>query len=104
MGEMSISADATLPFAQRFLTAMISHHQGAIEMAQTAQQMAEHRAIKDLAGAIITVQLERWGQNTSESCDRATHAENSAKIALRLQCLAQRRAAPKPPAIHQLTQ
>lgn len=56
MGEMGISADATLPFDQRFLTAMISHHQGAIEMAQMAQQMAEHQEIKDLADAIITAQ------------------------------------------------
>lgn len=56
MGEMNISADATLPFDQRFLTAMISHHLGAIEMAQTARQMAEHQASKDLAGAIITAQ------------------------------------------------
>ncbi|HAJ35071.1 MAG TPA: DUF305 domain-containing protein [Chloroflexi bacterium] len=56
MGEMSISADATLPFDRRFLTAMISHHQGAIEMAQMAQQMAERQEIKDLAGAIITAQ------------------------------------------------
>lgn len=56
MGEMVISSDESKPFDQRFLEAMISHHQGAIEMAQMAQQMAEHEEIKTLADAIITAQ------------------------------------------------
>lgn len=56
MGDMTLSNDDSLPFDQRFLTAMISHHQGAIEMAKMAQQMAEHQEIKDLAGAIIAAQ------------------------------------------------
>ena len=56
MGEMAISSDESKPFDQRFLEAMISHHQGAIEMAQMAQQMAEHAEIKTLAAAIITAQ------------------------------------------------
>lgn len=56
MGEMAISSDESKPFDQRFLEAMISHHQGAIEMAQMAQQMAEHAEIKALADAIITAQ------------------------------------------------
>lgn len=56
MGEMMISADAGVPFDQRFIEAMISHHQGAIAMAQTAQTQAEHAEIKELAGAIITAQ------------------------------------------------
>ena len=56
MGEMAISSDESKPFDQRFLEAMISHHQGAIEMAQMAKQMAEHAEIKTLADAIITAQ------------------------------------------------
>lgn len=56
MGEMTISSDESKPFDQRFLEAMISHHQGAIEMAQMAKQMAEHAEIKALADAIIMAQ------------------------------------------------
>lgn len=56
MGEMSISTDDSKPFDQRFIEAMISHHQGAIDMAKMAQQMAEHAEIKTLADAIITAQ------------------------------------------------
>lgn len=68
MGDMMISSDESIPFDQRFLTAMISHHQGAIEMAQMAQQMAERQEIKDLATAIITAQqaeikqMQEWLQ------------------------------------------
>lgn len=56
MGEMTFSAETDLPFDQRFIEAMISHHQGAIEMATEAQTKAEHTEIKDLADAIITAQ------------------------------------------------
>ena len=56
MGDMMLSADPSIPFDQRFIAAMISHHQGAIEMAQVAQTQAEHTEIKELAGAIITAQ------------------------------------------------
>lgn len=56
MGEMTISSDESKPFDQRFIEAMISHHQGAITMAQMAQHMAEHSEIKTLAAAIITAQ------------------------------------------------
>jgi uncharacterized protein (DUF305 family) len=70
MGEMGISADERKPFDQRFIEAMISHHQGAIDMAQMARQRAEHQEIKTLADAIIIAQqaeieqmrawLEEW--------------------------------------------
>jgi uncharacterized protein (DUF305 family) len=56
MGDMQISSDTRQPFDQRFLVAMIGHHTGAIAMAQTAQQQAEHPEIKQLAAAIITAQ------------------------------------------------
>ncbi len=56
MGDMQISSDESIPFDQRFLTAMISHHQGAIDMAKMAQQMSEKAEIKTLADAIIKAQ------------------------------------------------
>jgi uncharacterized protein (DUF305 family) len=62
MGEMTISALTDIPFDQRFIDAMISHHQSAIEMAQAAQTEAEHAEIKELAGAIITAQQAEVAQ------------------------------------------
>jgi uncharacterized protein (DUF305 family) len=56
MGEMEISLDESKPFDQRFIEAMISHHQGAIDMARMAQEMAEREEIKTLAAAIIAAQ------------------------------------------------
>ena len=66
MGDMKLSSDESKPYDQRFLEAMISHHQGAVEMAKMAQHMAEHSEIKTLADAIITAQnaeieqMESW--------------------------------------------
>lgn len=56
MGAMELSTDTTIPFDQRFLDAMTSHHQGAIDMARDALTNAEHEEIKTLAQAIITAQ------------------------------------------------
>jgi uncharacterized protein (DUF305 family) len=56
MGEMEVSADPSKPFDQRFIEAMISHHRGAIEMAQMAQQQAGREEIKTLADTIIAAQ------------------------------------------------
>lgn len=78
MGDMEISADESKPFDQRFLEAMISHHQGAIDMAKMAQEMAEHDEIKTLAAAVIAAQeaeieqmrawLAEWfGESTAPS-------------------------------------
>lgn len=46
------SGDVDTDFAQM----MITHHQGAIEMAKLAAENAEHDEIKDLAEAIISAQ------------------------------------------------
>ncbi len=68
MGEMMIGTDANKPFDQRFIEAMIPHHQGAIAMAKDAQQKAEHTEIKTLASTIITAQeseiteMQQWSQ------------------------------------------
>ena len=66
MGEMELSSDTSIPFDQRFITAMISHHQGAIDMAKEAQSKAEREEIKQLAQTIMTAQeaevkqLQAW--------------------------------------------
>jgi uncharacterized protein (DUF305 family) len=68
MGTMEIAADASTPFDQRFIAAMIPHHEGAIAMAKDAQQKAEHQEIKTLAQAVITAQeaeiaqMKQWRQ------------------------------------------
>lgn len=56
MGAMSVSDDDSLPYDQRFLEAMISHHQGAIDMAQAALTNAENIELVTLAREIIEVQ------------------------------------------------
>lgn len=56
MGDMMISQEASVPFDQRFIEAMISHHQGAIGMAKMALEQAEHEEIRTLAKAIISAQ------------------------------------------------
>lgn len=56
MGAMGINEDVNVPFDQRFIGAMISHHQGAIGMAQMALEQAEHEEIRTLAEAIISAQ------------------------------------------------
>lgn len=48
-------------FDRVFLSEMIVHHQGAVEMAQLALTNAKHQEIKDLAGAIITAQNKEIG-------------------------------------------
>jgi uncharacterized protein (DUF305 family) len=55
IGPMEVAAGDT-PFDQRFIQAMIPHHEGAIAMARDAQTKAEHQEIKALAEAIITAQ------------------------------------------------
>jgi uncharacterized protein (DUF305 family) len=62
MGDMEVSGDANVPFDQRFITAMIAHHEGAIAMAKDAQQKAEHSEIKTLAQNIITAQEDEITQ------------------------------------------
>lgn len=57
MEDMAALENATGPeFEQMFLTMMIEHHQGAIEMAQTELEEGENSAAKKLAQDIITAQ------------------------------------------------
>lgn len=48
-------------FDQAFLSEMIVHHQGAVEMAKLALTNAKHQEIKDLAKAIIAAQNKEIG-------------------------------------------
>lgn len=43
-------------FDQTFISEMIMHHQGAIDMARLAQTGAKHQEIKDMADDIISAQ------------------------------------------------
>lgn len=62
MGDTMNSMNAALKgktgdaFDQVFLSEMIVHHQGAVEMAQLALTNAKHQEIKDLANGIISAQ------------------------------------------------
>lgn len=66
MGTMEVNSDSSKPFDQRFIEAMIPHHEGAIAMAKDAQQKAEHQEIRTLSGEIITAQegeitqMQQW--------------------------------------------
>lgn len=62
MGDMRVSDDTSTPYDQRFLAAMIGHHEGAIGMAREALTQAEHGEIKQLAQEIITAQEQEITQ------------------------------------------
>ena len=49
-------------FDKAFLSEMIMHHQGAVEMAEAALADAKHQEIKDMARAIITAQTSEINQ------------------------------------------
>ncbi len=50
------------PFDKAFITAMIPHHQSAIDAAKLAKDKGEHQEIKTLAGNIITSQQKEIDQ------------------------------------------
>lgn len=58
MGAMAVATEDGRPYEQRFLEAMISHHEGAIAMAREALQLARNADLKDLAAEIIRAQQE----------------------------------------------
>jgi uncharacterized protein (DUF305 family) len=45
-----------------FISQMIMHHQGAIDMAQLSGKQAKHQEIKDLSKAIIAAQEQEIAQ------------------------------------------
>ncbi len=49
-------------FDKIFISEMIDHHQGAIDMASLAKQNAKHEEIKKLADGIVTTQAKEINQ------------------------------------------
>jgi uncharacterized protein (DUF305 family) len=64
MGDMEVSTDSNKPFDQRFIEAMIPHHEGAIAMAKEARDKASHAELKTLADNIVTAQEGEIAQLT----------------------------------------
>jgi len=68
MGAMELGADTKVPFDQRFIDAMIPHHEGAIAMAEAALGKSQHGEIRTMAQAIIDAQkaeiaqMRQWKQ------------------------------------------
>ncbi len=68
MTSMMADMNATLKgktgdeFDKAFLSEMIVHHQGAIDMAELALTSAKHQEVKDLASAIIKAQTSEIAQ------------------------------------------
>lgn len=66
-----------------FITSMIAHHEGAVEMAKLSAQNAKHDEIKKLSEAIIAAQEKEiiqmkqwqkdWGYSTTESTEHKAH-------------------------------
>lgn len=48
-------------FDKAFVSGMIDHHQGAIDMARMAAKQAKHQEVKDLSRAIIDAQQKEIG-------------------------------------------
>lgn len=68
-------------FDKAFISEMIVHHQGAIEMAKLAEKNAEHDEIKQLSNSIISAQegeireMVQWQQNWgyAHNTDKMNH-------------------------------
>lgn len=58
MRAMAVAPEDGRPYEQRFLEAMLSHHEAAIAMAREALQLARNADLKDLAAEIIRAQKE----------------------------------------------
>ena len=67
MGDMTAALKGKTgdDFDIAFLSEMITHHQGAIDMANLAKQNAKHEEIKNLANNIITAQTNEINEMKS---------------------------------------
>jgi uncharacterized protein (DUF305 family) len=69
-------------FDKAFISGMIEHHQGAIDMANVAKKNAKHDEIKNMADDIIAAQSEEihtmqsWQTDWSYKDTSATHNMN----------------------------
>lgn len=62
MGPMEVSDDDSQPFDQRFIDAMIPHHEGAIAMAREALERSTRPELRAMAEEVIRVQQEEIDQ------------------------------------------
>ncbi len=64
MGDMmgTLKGKSGDEFDKSFLSSMIEHHQGAVEMAKEAQKNAKHDEIKKMADDIISAQQKEISQ------------------------------------------
>ena len=62
MGPMDVSDDDSIPFDQRFIDAMIPHHEGAIAMAREALERSTRPELRTMAEEVIRVQQEEIDQ------------------------------------------
>lgn len=76
MGAMEVAPSDGASWDLRFLEAMISHHQGAIPMAQAALESAEHEELRDLATGIISAQQAEIAWMTELSSTLGDSAAN----------------------------
>lgn len=66
-------------FDKAFLNAMIEHHEGAVDMAEMAQDQAKHEEIKELSRGIISAQqqeitqMQQWQAEWGYSVDHQAH-------------------------------
>ncbi len=105
---------ATAGFDVQFIDMMVPHHQGAVAMAEIAQQRGERSEIKQVADAVISAQtseiaqLKSWrqqwvGSDQTPSLERvpmvpgmSAHSEHSSASMDMAQVVEQLRAAPEP--------
>ncbi len=62
MGDMMVSKDTSISYDYRWIDAMISHHQGAIDMANDALKKSQNPDIINLCNAIIQAQTAEIAQ------------------------------------------
>lgn len=73
MGSMNMSSDMTAmsdnlkglkgdAFDKKFIDEMITHHEGAVDMAKLALTNAKHQEVKSMAQGIITAQTKEIAQ------------------------------------------
>lgn len=85
MGEMAAGLEGKTgdDFDEAFLSGMIAHHQGAIDMAKLADKNAKHQEIKDLSSDILSAQSQEidqmqtwqteWGYKTTPQSHMMGH-------------------------------
>lgn len=71
-------------YDRNFVSNMIAHHQGAVDMAKLAQKNAKHQELKDMADGIVAAQekeiadmtswQEQWGYPSSSSDNMMDHS------------------------------